>query len=188
MKDVLFGILSYTYGTNGYDTPKGKDYLVNRIDSERIKGEIGALKNKVDFVIVSMHWGSEYELIPNEMQKELSQNIAEAGGDIIFGHHPHVIQPYEKITTSSGKETHVFYSLGNFFSAQPFNFTNIGGIAKIEIRKQMIDGKKMLTLENPSFVATAVMKGDPYTVNLLKEVENQIGKTDKWVQQHVFGE
>ncbi|WP_395940887.1 CapA family protein [Bacillus sp. FJAT-22090] len=35
--------------------------------------------------------------------------------DIIFGHHPHVIQPYEEITTSSGHRIHVFYSLGISF-------------------------------------------------------------------------
>ena len=186
--NIDFGFLSYTYGTNGHETPSGKDYLVNRINEEQITKDIRVLKQKVDFVVVSMHWGTEYELEPNEEQKSLANTIADAGADIIFGHHPHVIQPYEMITTSSGHQAHVFYSLGNFFSAQKTENTNIGGIAKLEILKKNINGKQVLSIENPSFVSTAVVRGEPFTVNLLENVENAIGKSDKWVQQHVFGE
>ncbi|TQR10338.1 CapA family protein [Psychrobacillus soli] len=185
---ISFGFLSYTYGTNGHETPSGKDYLVNRIDVERITKDIGALKQKVDFIVVSMHWGTEYELEPNGEQKNLANAIADAGANIIFGHHPHVIQPYEMLTTSSGHQTHVFYSLGNFFSAQKTENTNIGGIAKLEILKKTINGKQVLSIENPSFISTAVLRGEPFTVHPLIPVENQIGRTDKSVQRHVFGE
>ncbi|SES40553.1 CapA family protein [Psychrobacillus sp. OK032] len=186
--NIDFGFLSYTYGTNGHETPSGKDYLVNRINAEQITKDIRTLQQKVDFVVVSMHWGAEYELEPNDEQKSLANTIAGAGADIIFGHHPHVIQPYEMVTTNSGHRAHVFYSIGNFFSAQKQENTNVGGIAKIEILKKTINGKQVLSIENPSFVATAVMRGEPFTVNLLENVENEIGKSDKWVQQHVFGE
>ncbi|MFJ5771994.1 CapA family protein [Psychrobacillus sp. NPDC093180] len=186
--NIDFGFLSYTYGTNGHETPSGKDYLVNRIDEERIKEDILALKRKVDFVVVSIHWGTEYELEPNGEQKRLANMIADAGADIIFGHHPHVIQPYELITTSSGHRAHVFYSLGNFFSAQKTKNTNVGGIAKLEILKKTINGKQVLSIETPSFVSTAVLRGEPFTVQPLVQVENQSGHTDKWVQQHIFRE
>lgn len=186
--NISFGFLSYTYGTNGHETPSGKDYLVNRIDEERILKDIGALKQKVDFVVVSMHWGTEYELEPNGEQKDLAKIMADAGASIIFGHHPHVIQPYELVTTSSGNRAHVFYSLGNFFSAQKTENTNIGGIAKIEVLRKTINGKQVLSIENPRFVSTAVVQGEPFTVHPLVQVENQIGRTDKSVQQHVFGE
>ncbi|GGA45154.1 CapA family protein [Psychrobacillus lasiicapitis] len=185
--NINFGFLGYTYGTNGHDTTSDKDYLVNRIDEERIMEDISALKRKVDFVVVSIHWGAEYELEPNGDQKRLANVIADAGADIIFGHHPHVIQPYELITTSSGHRAHVFYSLGNFFSAQKTENTNVGGIAELEILKKTINGKQVLSIENPSFESTAVLRGEPFTVQPLVQVENQIGQTDKWVQQHVFG-
>lgn len=185
--NIDFGFLGYTYGTNGHETPSDKDYLVNPINEEQIIKDIRALKQKVDFVVVSMHWGTEYELEPNGEQKSLANVMANAGADIIFGHHPHVIQPYEVITTGSGHRTHIFYSLGNFFSAQKMENTNVGGIAKLEILKKNINGKQVLSIENPTFISTAVVKGEPYTVNLLINVENQIGKTDKWVQQQVFG-
>ncbi|MFJ7972965.1 CapA family protein [Psychrobacillus sp. NPDC096389] len=185
--NVSFGFLSYTYGTNGHVTPNGKDYLVNRIDQSRITEDIRALKQKTDFVVVSMHWGTEYELEPNEEQKTLANVITDAGADIIFGHHPHVIQPYEMVTTSSGHSAHVFYSLGNFFSAQKAENTNVGGIAKLEILKKTINGKQVLSIATPSFISTAVLRGEPFTVQPLVNVENQIGHTDKSVQEHVFG-
>ena len=185
--NITLGLVGYTYGTNGHETPAGKDYLVNRIDETRIVEEIKKLKAKVDFVIVSIHWGAEYNLEANDVQKQLAQSMAEAGADIIFGHHPHVIQPYEPILSKSGHRTHVFYSLGNFFSGQKDEYTNIGGIAKIEVLKKNVNGEQVMTLDNPSFISTAVVKGEPYKVNLLKDVESDVGKTDAWVQQHVFG-
>lgn len=188
IEDINVGFLSYTYGTNGHETPMGKEYLVNRIDTERITKDIRSLKSKVDFVVVSMHWGDEYELEPNDRQKELAYTLAEAGVDVIFGHHPHVIQPYEMITTNSGHQTHVFYSLGNFYSAQKSENTNVGGIAIVEILKKSINGRQVLTIENPRFISTAVVSGEPFSVYPLKDVESQIGKMDEWVQQHVFGE
>ncbi|MEI4771246.1 CapA family protein [Psychrobacillus sp. FJAT-51614] len=185
--DINLGCLNYTYGTNGHVTPVGKDYLVNRIDKEQITKDIQLLRKKVDILIVSIHWGDEYQLEPNDKQKELAQVMADAGVDIVFGHHPHVIQPYEVIKASDGHETHVFYSLGNFFSGQKMENTNIGGIAKLEVLEKSINGKKIYSIENPIFVSTAVVKGDPYKINLLKNIESQVGKTDMWVQQHVFG-
>jgi len=187
VENVSLGLLGYTYGTNSHETPVGKDYLVNRTDETRIVKEVKELKAKVDFVVVSMHWGAEYNLEANDSQQQLARSIADAGADIIFGHHPHVVQPYELILSESGLKTHVFYSLGNFFSGQKDEYTNIGGIAKIEVLKKNVNGAQVMTLENPSFISTAVVKGEPYTVNFLKDVESEIGKTDAWVQQHVFG-
>lgn len=186
IKGVNFGFLSYTYGTNGHPIPSGKDYLVNQIDPVRIIADIKALKKETDIVIVSIHWGNEYELEQNDKQKQLAQTIANAGADIIFGHHPHVIQPYEIITTSSGHQTHIFYSLGNFFSAQNFDYTNIGGIAKLTIVKKTTNGSKKLSIKKPTFFATAVIEGEPFRIYPLKDVESKIGQSEQWVQEHVF--
>ncbi|MER2006231.1 MAG: CapA family protein [Psychrobacillus sp.] len=184
VKDIKLGFLSYTYGLNGHRVPEGKEYLVNIINNVQMEQDIQSLRKKVDVVVVSIHWGEEYTLEPNQNQRELAHLLANAGADIIFGHHPHVIQPYEKITTSKG-ESHVFFSLGNFFSAQQFDSTNIGGIAKLQITKREVQDKVMIRIENPSFTGTIVSKGNPYKVSLLEEVNSQ--KND-WVQQHILGE
>jgi poly-gamma-glutamate capsule biosynthesis protein CapA/YwtB (metallophosphatase superfamily) len=69
-------------------------------------------------VVVSVHWGTEYQSGPSDRQRSLAQQFAAAGAVLIVGTHPHVLQPAEYIPTSSGK-TLVFYSLGNALFDQP---------------------------------------------------------------------
>jgi len=87
----------------------GADCDVARIDPERIESEISRAKAGCDFLVVTVHWGNEYENYPSDRQRELAHLMLDAGADIIAGHHPHVIQGVEKY---NGK--YVFYSLGNF--------------------------------------------------------------------------
>lgn len=62
---VKFGVLGYTYGTNGIPLPEGKDYLVNIYSEERLREDVEALQGKCDAILVSMHWGIEYSTIPS---------------------------------------------------------------------------------------------------------------------------
>src|SRR5699024_6454694 len=91
--DVAF--IAYTYGTNGIDVPQGKEYLVNYIDKKQIKKDIKEARDEADVVVLSLHFGIEYERMPNNEQKELMQFAADEGVDITLGHHPHVLQPVE---------------------------------------------------------------------------------------------
>lgn len=182
VKKVRIGILGYTYGLNGQETPLGKEYMVSLIDSDKMISEIIALKELVDIIVVSVHWGNEYELQTSEMQIELSGMLANAGADIIFGHHPHVVQPYEKIG-----ETSVFYSLGNFYSGQQFDSTNIGGIAQIPINKSDIAGRSFIQVGTPEFYPTAVIKDkdSKYIVVPLKDAYEIVGYDEKWVEKQI---
>lgn len=181
---IKLGILAYTYGTNGIPTPTGKDYLVARIDPERITREVQELKALVDVTVVSMHWGNEYELSPHQSQTDLAQVIADAGGDIIFGHHPHVLQKFDSLKGKSGNETHVIYSLGNFYSGQKFEYTDIGGIAQFTIEK---DRNDEISVHQPSFYPTAVVKDKKgiFKVVPLQSVENDKIVTHDWVLDHM---
>ena len=120
------GVTSYTYGLNGYELPSDKSYLVNITDKEQIKKDITALKKVSDVQIVNMHWGSEYSFAVSDEQKELAQYLSDLGVDVIIGEHPHVIEPMEYITSANGHRTLVFYSLGNFLSAQLDNYNMLG--------------------------------------------------------------
>jgi poly-gamma-glutamate synthesis protein (capsule biosynthesis protein) len=71
--------------------------------------------NPGKIIIVSMHWGNEYQTNSSINQRELAGKIVDAGADIIMGHHPHVVWEIEII---KGKP--VFYSLGNFIFDQQF--------------------------------------------------------------------
>jgi hypothetical protein len=73
----------------------------------------------IDAVIVTPHWGKEYAPTATKQQAEFARRWAEAGAAAIIGSHPHVLQPWEVLTTSDGREVLVVYSLGNFVSHQP---------------------------------------------------------------------
>jgi poly-gamma-glutamate synthesis protein (capsule biosynthesis protein) len=100
--------------------------------------ELNALRPLCDFLIVSMHWGVEYDHNPTGTQKQLAAFLAEHRVDLIIGHHPHVLQPWESLPRPDGGKTLCFYSLGNFVSAQltrPTLPTLLGGLMYIKIKK-----------------------------------------------------
>lgn len=97
--------LDYTYGTNGIPLPEGKPWAVNLIDKDRILADARAARaGGAHVVVLSIHWGTEWQTAPDERQRELAQALtASRGGDglpdidLIIGTHNHVPQPYEKI-------------------------------------------------------------------------------------------
>ena len=153
---VKVAFLSYTYGTNGIPVPTGKEYLVNLIDIDAMKKDIDVAKKKANVVAVSLHWGNEYQMLPNDEQKQLATMLANAGVDIIIGHHPHVLRPMEWITRENGEQTFVAYSLGNFLSGQIKDYKDIGGVLEIEIKKEFKNNKSFISLQNPEFIPTYV--------------------------------
>jgi poly-gamma-glutamate synthesis protein (capsule biosynthesis protein) len=98
-------------------------------------GEIDALRPLCDFLVVSMHWGDEYDHQYNHTQETMARFLADHGVDLILGHHPHVIQPYRYLPRRDGNNTLCFYSLGNFLAAQDMPHTLLGGLAYIKIKK-----------------------------------------------------
>lgn len=148
--------LSYTYGTNGIPVPIGKDHLVNLIDREAMKAEIHRARAESDAVVMSIHWGNEYQRFPTTEQKDLAQFLVDEGVDIIFGHHPHVLQPMEWLTATDGRKALVVYSLGNFLSGQMWDYKDIGGLATVEVTKTITPEGNKIVLENPEFLPTFV--------------------------------
>lgn len=83
---------------------------ISRLDRDKAIELVREVSEKVDVSIVSIHWGFEYTHIPHdEIQVKLGRAFVDAGADFIIGHHPHVVQNFEKY---NGK--FIFYSLGNF--------------------------------------------------------------------------
>ncbi len=110
---IKYAFIAYTDTTNGLTVPYGKEYLVNVYSDAQAKIDIESVRDKVDVVIVSMHWGEEYTHTPTYRQKKEAQYLSELGVDLIIGAHPHVIMPVDYIG-----DTLVIYSLGNFVSGQ----------------------------------------------------------------------
>ncbi|WP_430817610.1 CapA family protein [Carboxylicivirga sp. RSCT41] len=115
-KGWRLAVLNYTYGTNGIRVQKPN--IVNQIDTAVIAADIKLARSKeVDEVIVSMHWGWEYQAKPNPEQKKLTEWLYSKGINIVIGSHPHVLQPM-KLTSVKGQDKLVAYSMGNFISNQ----------------------------------------------------------------------
>ena len=139
--NISLAMLAYTYGTNGIPIPKGKDYLVSLIEEKKIVKDIAkSRKQGADIVTISLHFGDEYQRQPNTQQKQLVENLLKAGADIILGSHPHVVQPYKifKFPGKNGKtrKAVAIYSMGNFISGQTQDYTDLGVIFQVTIRKK----------------------------------------------------
>jgi poly-gamma-glutamate synthesis protein (capsule biosynthesis protein) len=148
--NIKYAMISYTYGTNGLKLPAGKDYLVNIYSDELAKKDIEYLRDKVDVLLVAMHWGVEYTHNPTTTQKEQAKYLASLGVDVVIGNHPHCIQPVEWIDN-----TLIIYSLGNLLSNQMIMINQygykvaIGAFAMMDFVKTVNeDGTSKVTIEN----------------------------------------
>lgn len=131
---IRFGFLSYTYGLNGYSVPKDRPYMISLIDEEKMQSDIEAIRPMCDYLIVSMHWGNEYQHKPSDQQKHLAQLLCDGGVDLIIGTHPHVLQSIEWLENDEGHKTLCIYSLGNFVSGQHKRPTMLGGILDVKLQ------------------------------------------------------
>jgi poly-gamma-glutamate synthesis protein (capsule biosynthesis protein) len=112
--------IACSFSTNGNADPK-RQVLGCFRDADRIEGLVRSLSasSSIDAVIVTPHWGEkEYTQKIEPSQRALAKRFLEAGATGIFGNHPHVTKPWEKIVTRDGRETLVIYSIGNFVSNQ----------------------------------------------------------------------
>lgn len=131
--------LSNDYSVNFY----GNDALVQNLMSQARAG--------ADVVLVSMHWGTEYSNGVNGNQQAAAARVAELGADVIIGTGPHVLEPVEWISGADGKQTLVWYSIGNLLSTQLELPQLIGGVAQFDAVKKL-DGT--VTIESPRFTPT----------------------------------
>ena len=115
--------------------------MIDMIRKDKITAMIQKAKQQADCIIFVAHWGTEDETMPNEYEKQWAAYLMEQGVNVIIGGHPHVLQPYGRLTDDKGNETVVFYSLGNFVSTQQKLEELLGGMAKFTIQKTVKDGK-----------------------------------------------
>jgi len=144
VKGVKIAILNYTYGTNGLTVYPPN--VVNIIDSVSILDGIKRAKaKKPDMIISVVHWGNEYQTKEGDWQTKFAKLMAANGVDLIFGAHPHVVQPIKTLASAkdSSQKVPVFYSCGNFISNQD-EINRDGGIfAEVTISK--VDGKTWIS-------------------------------------------
>ena len=111
---------------------------------------------QVDYLVVSFHFGEEYQTKHNERQKYLAHKAVDNGAKIIIGHHPHVIQD-----TEIYKNSFIIYSLGNFIFDQTFSAETMEGMLlniKLWRDRNMTVRKDILKL-NKTFQPDKIIKG-----------------------------
>lgn len=135
-KGIRFALFNYTYGTNGLKIPDENPYMVHLLENqEEIKSDIEKAKNEADFVIVFVHWGTENSRQTDEFQKKWTQIFLDSKVNVVIGTHPHTLQPCEMLKDNSGHEMLVYYSIGNFVSAQPEKSCVKGGVASFTVSR-----------------------------------------------------
>jgi poly-gamma-glutamate capsule biosynthesis protein CapA/YwtB (metallophosphatase superfamily) len=111
IRGVKIGFVNYNYSIAG--------------SFKKAIGDIGNIRNSVDFVVVCPHWGTEYKTgKPGQSIQEMARKFIDAGADLVIGTHPHVVEASE---TYKGKR--IYYSLGNFIFDQYFSSGTMRGLA-----------------------------------------------------------
>lgn len=137
VKGAKIGFLAYTAQGSllweATETNSGVAW-VEETNLQDITQQITLARKQADIVIVSVHFGEEYQTQPNETQKLIAQSAIDAGANVVVGHHPHVIQPVEQY-----KQGWIAYSLGNFVFDQGFSPETMEGLL-LEVK---IEGKQI---------------------------------------------
>ncbi|WP_257303971.1 CapA family protein [Geothrix campi] len=141
---------------------KATEPWVRPLDLEPALAAVREARSRADLVVVSVHWGNEYQRQPTKRQRDIARKMVEAGCDLLLGHHPHVLQPAE-IVEAGGRKALVAYSLGNFISNQDRMyradlFPVAGGDSRdgaalqaVFEQRQGTDGRPHLALTETSF-------------------------------------
>ena len=146
-KGIKFAFLGYddmasTITPTSYQATTSTPGVAPLIESS-LTTDIKNAKEKADAVIVSFHWGNEYKQIQNDRQTKVGRLAIDSGASLVLGHHPHVVEPYEKY-----KDGYVFYSLGNFVFDQMWSeATRKGEIAKVYFKGVKIEKVEVIPIK-----------------------------------------
>jgi poly-gamma-glutamate synthesis protein (capsule biosynthesis protein) len=186
LKKNLISSTGMPYRVTHLETPGSSlafisaDDIASPVESGQLAEMIASEKKNGNFVVVSIHWGHEYQAGPTERQESLAIQWVDAGADVIWGHHPHVLQKMDSFTSSvDGHTGLVFYSMGNLLSDQfMLPDTQRSALIKIDIRENKIVGiqvipvtfdvlRKTLKFNNPDGLNQFVL--DRLEVDTLKQ-------------------
>ncbi|MDQ3479886.1 MAG: CapA family protein, partial [Actinomycetota bacterium] len=153
---VKVGLISQTYGTNGIPLPEEQPWSVPVIDLDEIKQLAAKAKDQgAEIVMVALHWGLEYTHEPSSDQVAVAQSLVKSPDiDFIFGHHAHVVQPYDKVGG-----TWVVYGLGNAVAQQDTSVEGVydGNTCRVTFTERPDGSFKVSLLE---YVPTMITRYD----------------------------
>jgi poly-gamma-glutamate synthesis protein (capsule biosynthesis protein) len=119
-------------------------------DDNRVRAALQKARGQCDVLVASFHWGVEYQNRPSERQKHLARLAANAGADLVLGHHPHVLQGVEVLPAPNKRHCVVAYSLGNFLFDAPERFvraTTDTMLLQIELNKTGVHNLQIMPMK-----------------------------------------
>ena len=147
------------------------DAVSKPLDMVSLLASVVELRAKSDVLIVSLHWGVEYAGEPTALQREQATQLANAGVDVLWGHHPHVLQPAEWVDSQDGNHRMLaFYSMGNLLTDQTMTYETRhsvlvtvqfkrGEITQLDFQPLLLVQKDgLLALANPDEGVTAYIR------------------------------
>lgn len=168
------------------------NYVARIEDFKNLKLQITNSKSLCDFIVTTMHAGTEYTRKPNQSQIAFAHAAIDYGADVVIGAHPHWIQTIEKY-----QDKYIFYSLGNFIFDQDFSRETKEGLAlKIILSKNVASatggqqqGGQLPTLQGPKAPAKldsiellpiiiTNSQPRPATADETKKILQKIGQTE----------
>lgn len=178
--------LAYTYDTNGNPLPDGQPWAVDLIDEERIVADSRAARAAgADVVVVSMHWGTEWQTEADERQLDLGRRLTASttGGrpdiDLIIGTHAHVPQAYEKVNG-----TWIVYGMGDQIAGEMINNAGQydprgtqGSIGRFTFAPPAAKGERW-AVTKAEFVPQAMDNSVGRVVNLSQALEKDPARDD----------
>ncbi len=166
--------LSYTYATNGIPLPAGEPWRTNLIDPARIIRDANLARDLgAEFVVASLHWGTEKVTEPNEQQLAVAAAVTASGAvDLIIGHHAHVVQPIAQVNG-----VWVAYGIGNILSNLPVNdswpaASQDAVIVEVAVR---VGSDGTVEVDRPVVRPTWVDKDDGWVI---RDVDVSLGRSD----------
>ncbi|MGW5849614.1 CapA family protein [Streptomyces sp. NPDC055254] len=178
--------LAYTYDTNGYPLPEGQPWAVNLMRQEKIVADARAARTAgADVVLVSLHWGTEWQTDPDETQLSLGRALtaSRTGGrpdiDLLLGTHAHVPQAYEKVNG-----TWIVYGMGDQVAGEMFNHSgardmrgNYGSIGRFTFAPPTGPGRRW-EVAKAEFVPQMMDLSVGRVVNLPDALAEDPGRSD----------
>ncbi len=177
--------LACTFSTNGI--PDKKDQVLFCYeDKQEVLQLVRQLSESTEFsaVIVTPHWGSEYKHVPNKKEILFGRELIETGATAVIATHPHVIQPWEKVVTSTGREGLIVYSTGNFVSAQAQMPRRIGMMIGLKLVQDPRSAK--LNIKSTRFLPV-MMNHSPYFVAPI-ESDSQVSQSTAKIWKDLYHE
>ena len=178
--NIRIAFFAYVDDSTNPETEHFPELLINNFEIERVISDIKAVRSLVDKIIISIHWGKDYSNFYTKEQQDLARKLIFAGADIIMGHHPHTIQPYEWFNDKL-----IFYSLGQLcFGDMLWEGTlralriktKVGMIAEVSIEGDCLSPHIIPTLEKTGNFITIPPLNLERKIHILRCINKKIHK------------